>query len=168
MTPIHAPSTVLQSGDAGVPDIADTDIVVCVQGMSRYWGRFSTLVKPLRVNCTWHDAAVPIVDEETFLNPDIVKIVHDLEGNVLYTSRTPIPYAKGGFSKKLGAFRVAGSLDSLGFPTLVHRTLNRRWKIRRPAIQIVYATTAFFSGCAGALAALLSVDSPRILSGSRQ
>jgi 3-deoxy-manno-octulosonate cytidylyltransferase (CMP-KDO synthetase) len=51
--------------------------------------------------------AVPIVDEETFLNPDIVKLVNDLKGNVLYTSRSPIPYCKK-FTSELGAKRVGG------------------------------------------------------------
>ena len=49
--------------------------------------------------------SVPITDAETFLNPDIVKLVHDTDGDVLYTSRVPIPYAKE-FSPDLGALRV--------------------------------------------------------------
>ena len=50
---------------------------------------------------------VPIVDEALYLNPDIVKIVHDLNGDVMYTSRSPIPYAKE-FTPELGAMRVGG------------------------------------------------------------
>ena len=29
-----------------------------------------------------------------FKNSNILKIIHDIEGKVLYTSRTPIPYCK--------------------------------------------------------------------------
>ena len=50
---------------------------------------------------------MPIPDEETFLNPDMVKLVHDLRGDVLFTSRAPIPYAKK-FSTDIGAKRVGG------------------------------------------------------------
>ena len=51
--------------------------------------------------------AVPIHDLTTFKNPDIVKIIHDLKGDVLYTSRSPVPYCKK-FSPSLGAKRVGG------------------------------------------------------------
>jgi 3-deoxy-manno-octulosonate cytidylyltransferase (CMP-KDO synthetase) len=51
--------------------------------------------------------AVPIVDQEIFNNPDIVKIAHDIKGNVLYTSRSPIPYCKE-FSSETSAKRVGG------------------------------------------------------------
>jgi 3-deoxy-manno-octulosonate cytidylyltransferase (CMP-KDO synthetase) len=48
-----------------------------------------------------------IVDEAQFRNPDIVKLVHDRKGDVLYTSRSPIPYCKS-FSPALGARRIGG------------------------------------------------------------
>ena len=51
--------------------------------------------------------AVPITEESLYRNSDIVKIVHDLNGNVLYTSRQPIPYCDE-FSPDLGALRVGG------------------------------------------------------------
>lgn len=51
--------------------------------------------------------AVPITDESLYRNPDIVKIVHDTRGNVLYTSRQPVPYCRT-FSADLGAMRVSG------------------------------------------------------------
>ena len=42
-------------------------------------------------------------------SPDIVKVVHDQGGDVLYTSRSSIPYYKPGtFSAELGAKRVGG------------------------------------------------------------
>ena len=51
--------------------------------------------------------AVPITDEELYRNPDIVKIIHDLRGNVLYTSRQPVPHCET-FTPELGALRVGG------------------------------------------------------------
>jgi len=50
---------------------------------------------------------LPILTEEMFLNPDILKVIHDLSGRVLYTSRNPIPYCKS-FSPEMGATRVGG------------------------------------------------------------
>jgi 3-deoxy-manno-octulosonate cytidylyltransferase (CMP-KDO synthetase) len=96
-----------------VPDIHDDDIVVCVQGdepMMRP-DMIDAVVAPLeeddRVRATV--LAMDIADENVFLNPDTVKIVHDLKGNVLYTSRAPVPYCKPGtFSPELGAKRIYG------------------------------------------------------------
>lgn len=93
-------------------DLAPDDIVVCVQGDEPLLGPdvIEAVVKPFADSAKIHGTmlAVPIMDEETFLNPDIVKIVHDLNGDVLYTSRSPVPYAKSGFSPELGALRVGG------------------------------------------------------------
>ena len=54
--------------------------------------------------------AMHIVDEEVWRNPDTVKIVHNDAGEVLYTSRTPVPYSKGRFAPALGARRIYGIL----------------------------------------------------------
>ncbi|GAB6052597.1 3-deoxy-manno-octulosonate cytidylyltransferase [Magnetospira thiophila] len=90
----------------------DDDVVVCVQGDEPLLGPdvIEAVLKPFSDDPTVKGTmlAVPIQDEETFLNPDIVKIVSDMAGDVLYTSRAPVPYAKGGFSKDLGAMRVGG------------------------------------------------------------
>ena len=89
----------------------DDDIVVCVQGDEPLLGgdTISAVMQPLvrdeSVDGTM--LAVPITDETLYRNPDIVKIIHDLAGNVLYTSRQPVPYCKE-FSPKLGAMRVGG------------------------------------------------------------
>ncbi|CCQ75477.1 3-deoxy-manno-octulosonate cytidylyltransferase [Magnetospira sp. QH-2] len=93
-------------------DLSDDDIIVCVQGDEPLLGPdvIEAVLKPFAEDpsVTGTMLAVPIRDEETFLNPDIVKIVHDRQGDVLYTSRSPVPYAKGGFSEDLGALRVGG------------------------------------------------------------
>lgn len=89
----------------------DDDIVVCVQGDEPLLGSdtISAVVEPFendpQINGTM--LAVPIIDEALYRNPDIVKIVHDLRGNVLYTSRQPIPHCEE-FSPELGALRVGG------------------------------------------------------------
>lgn len=91
--------------------LAPDDLVVCVQGDEPLLGPdvIEAVIKPFiedaRTKATM--LAVPIVDEATFLNPDIVKLVHDISGNVLYTSRSPIPHCKR-FSPELGAMRVGG------------------------------------------------------------
>ncbi len=94
-----------------VADLADNDIVVCVQGDEPLLGPdvIEAVIAPFATdpNIEGTMLAVPIVDEETFLNPDIVKLVHDLAGNVLYTSRAPIPYMKT-FSPDAGGMRVGG------------------------------------------------------------
>ena len=91
--------------------IKDSDVILCVQGDEPLLGPdlIKMIVDPLigdnSVNGTI--LAVPIVDEETFLNPDTVKLVHNINFDVLYTSRSPIPYTKK-FSEELGALRVGG------------------------------------------------------------
>ena len=99
------------AGKCGVP-VAVNDIVVCVQGdepMMRP-DMIDAVCKPFEdkdVNASV--LAMHITDEAIFKNPDTVKLVHDIHGDVLYTSRSPIPYAKA-FSPELGARRIYGIL----------------------------------------------------------
>jgi 3-deoxy-manno-octulosonate cytidylyltransferase (CMP-KDO synthetase) len=92
--------------------VADGDIVVCVQGdepMLRA-DMIDAVVEPLvkdpAIPCTV--LAIHITDESQWLNPDIVKVIHNDAGEVLYTSRVPIPYSKHGFSIELMARRIGG------------------------------------------------------------
>jgi len=77
--------------------IDEEDIVVCVQGDEPLLGPdiIEMIVEPLLADDSVSGTllAVPIIDEEIFLNPDTVKLVHNKSGDVLYTSRSPIPYA---------------------------------------------------------------------------
>ncbi|MBS0418980.1 MAG: 3-deoxy-manno-octulosonate cytidylyltransferase [Proteobacteria bacterium] len=91
---------------------ADDDVVVCVQGdepMMRP-DMISTVLAPLLANpsipCTV--LAMHIAEESIWLNPDTVKIVHNDAGEVLYTSRAPVPYCKDKFSQALLARRIYG------------------------------------------------------------
>ncbi|TAN69059.1 MAG: 3-deoxy-manno-octulosonate cytidylyltransferase, partial [Magnetospirillum sp.] len=83
---------------------ADDDIIVCVQGdepMLRP-DMIEAVVKPFDDDPSVKGTmlGVHITDEAMYLNPDIVKIAHDRAGNVLYTSRSPIPWCKA-FSPEL-------------------------------------------------------------------
>ena len=89
----------------------DDDIVVCVQGDEPLLASdtITAVIEPFHKDDTVEGTmlAVPITDESLYRNPDIVKIIHDLAGNVLYTSRQPVPHCKE-FSPDLGAMRVGG------------------------------------------------------------
>ncbi len=91
--------------------VADDDIVVCVQGDEPLLGpdMIEAVIKPFDDDADVEGTllAVPIPDEETFNNPDMVKLVHDMNGDVMFTSRAPIPYAKT-FPPATGAKRVGG------------------------------------------------------------
>lgn len=110
-THTRALDRVAEAADICGIDLEDDDIIVCVQGDEPLLGpdTIEAVVRPLerdsRIDATM--LAVPIIDEAVFHNPDIVKIVNDIQGNVLYTSRSPIPYCKV-FSPELGAKRVGG------------------------------------------------------------
>ncbi len=92
--------------------VVEDDIVVCVQGdepMLRA-DMIDAVVTPLvdkpAVPCTV--LAIHITEKSQWLNPDIVKVIHNDFGEVLYTSRVPIPYCKQEFSAALMARRSGG------------------------------------------------------------
>jgi 3-deoxy-manno-octulosonate cytidylyltransferase (CMP-KDO synthetase) len=92
--------------------VADGDIVVCVQGdepMMRP-DMIDAVVAPLHaepsIPCTV--LAMHITEESIWRNPDTVKIIHNERGEVLYTSRSPLPYCKEAFSAHLMARRIYG------------------------------------------------------------
>lgn len=91
--------------------VAGGDVVLCVQGDEPLMSpdMVQATVTPLLEDMSIQGTvlAMEIVDEEQFKNPDTVKIIHDLKGDVLYTSRAPVPYCKV-FSKDLGARRIYG------------------------------------------------------------
>lgn len=92
--------------------VLSNDIVVCVQGdepMLRP-DMINSVVDPLIQDPKKAGTilSMHIIDEELWRNPDTVKVVHNQSGEVLYTSREPIPYCKGDFSASLMARRVHG------------------------------------------------------------
>lgn len=92
--------------------LADDDIVVCVQGDEPMLTpeMVAAVVDPIKQSpgAPATVLAVHITEESVWLNPDTVKIAHNAAGEILYTSRAPIPYAKNGFSEALMARRVSG------------------------------------------------------------
>lgn len=92
--------------------VADSDIVVCVQGdepMMRP-DMIDAVVAPLLANPSIPATllAMHITEESIWLNPDTVKVIHNEAGEILYTSRAPLPYCKGKFSAELMARRIYG------------------------------------------------------------
>lgn len=93
--------------------VGEDDIVLNVQGDEpmMHPDMIAATVKPMEERTHVHGTmlAMDIVDETQYENPDILKIIHDLDGRVLYTSRRPVPYCKPGtFSPALGARRIYG------------------------------------------------------------
>lgn len=92
--------------------VGDEDIVVCVQGDEPMLkpDMMDAVIAPLKADpaipCTV--LAMQILDEAIWRNPDTVKIIHNDRGEVLYTSRAPVPYCKGSFGPELGARRIYG------------------------------------------------------------
>jgi 3-deoxy-manno-octulosonate cytidylyltransferase (CMP-KDO synthetase) len=92
--------------------VSDEDIVACVQGDEPMMqpDMIEAVIAPLlqmpSIPCTV--LAIHITDESQWLNPDIVKVIHNDLGEVLYTSRVPIPYCKREFSPALMARRIGG------------------------------------------------------------
>ena len=78
--------------------LSENDIVVCVQGDEpmMHPDMIDAVIKPLIEDETVYSTvlAMEIVSEDIFSNPDTVKIVHDLNGDVTYTSRAAVPYCK--------------------------------------------------------------------------
>ena len=92
-------------------DVVDNDIIVCVQGDEPmlHPDMIDAVVKPILNNpevvCTV--LGMNIIDDAQFRDPNTVKIIHDIAGNVLYTSRAPIPYCKT-LTPEVGARRIYG------------------------------------------------------------
>ena len=100
------------AGNCGIA-LDESDIVVCVQGDEPmlHPDMIDASIQPFFEDPTVDGTVLGmhIVEEAVFRNPDIVKIVHDLQGDVLYTSRSPIPYCKS-FGPELEARRIYGIL----------------------------------------------------------
>ena len=93
-------------------EVDDEDIIVCVQGdepMMRP-DMIDVVVEPLLRDPKKAGTilAMHITEESIWLNPDTVKLIFNDEGEVLYTSRAPVPYCKGDFSSELLAYRIYG------------------------------------------------------------
>lgn len=93
-------------------DISDDDIIVNVQGdepMMRP-DMMDAVMSPLIKNESYAGTilAMHVIDESIWRNPDTVKLVSNESGEVLYTSRAPVPYCKGEFTPEFMARRIYG------------------------------------------------------------
>ena len=84
--------------------ISINNLVVCVQGdepMLEPGMISSKLIVLFKKNKSIASTvlAMHITEESIWRNPDTVKIIHDHNNKVLYTSRSPIPYCKENFQK---------------------------------------------------------------------
>lgn len=91
--------------------INNNDLIICVQGDEPMLkpSMIKNCIKPFLENKKVQGTvlAMDIIDKKQFEDPNIVKIIHDTNDEVLYTSRSPVPYARN-FNKKIGAKRIYG------------------------------------------------------------
>ena len=102
---------VAEAVNKSVVPVGDDDIVICVQGdepMLRP-DMIDAVIAPLKADqgipCTV--LAMHITEESIWRNPDTVKLIYNDSGEVLYTSRSPLPYCRD-FTADLGARRIYG------------------------------------------------------------
>jgi 3-deoxy-manno-octulosonate cytidylyltransferase (CMP-KDO synthetase) len=74
----------------------DSDLIVNVQGDEPLINpkMIDQAIAPLKEDDTidMGTLMIPIADVDEYLNPNVVKVVTDQQGNALYFSRSPIPY----------------------------------------------------------------------------
>lgn len=92
-----------QNGTSRIAEVArgmDTDLVINVQGdePAIHPEAINAVVKPLLADpgVAMSTLATPIILEEDYLDPNIVKVVLDKGGRALYFSRAPIPFTRPG------------------------------------------------------------------------
>jgi len=102
---------VFEAAKKNYKKILDRDIVVCIQGDEPmlHPNMIKSVIKPLKRNNKIKATVLTmdINDLNQFKNPNIVKVVNNKNGEILYCSRSPIPHCKK-FSKKIGAKRIYG------------------------------------------------------------
>jgi 3-deoxy-manno-octulosonate cytidylyltransferase (CMP-KDO synthetase) len=91
-------------------EVPDDDIVVCIQGdepliTAELLGELLVpMFDPSSINCAI--LTMRLIDEEMWRNSDTVKVVHDTQNNVMFTSRAPIPHMER-FTPNI-ALRIGG------------------------------------------------------------
>jgi len=92
-------------------NIGDNDIVLNVQGDEPmlHPEMIDATIKPMidDPEVMGTVLAMHIIDENQFFDPNTLKIVHNKKGDILYTSRSPVPYCEK-FSPELKARRIYG------------------------------------------------------------
>ena len=91
--------------------LTSEDIIICIQADEPMLNpkmidnSFLFLKKNKKAKCTILGMKIESADQ--FYDKNILKIAHNLKNEVMYTSRSPIPYCKK-FSKKMGVRRIYG------------------------------------------------------------
>ena len=92
-------------------EISSEDIVLNVQGDEpmMHPNMITATVQPMLDDAEINGVvlSMPIMDEVQFNDPNALKIIHNIKGDILYTSRAPIPYCKE-WSLDIGAKRIYG------------------------------------------------------------
>ncbi len=92
-------------------EINEEDIVLNVQGDEpmMHPEMISATIKPMLDDQNVHATilAMKIISEKQYLDPNTLKIIHNKMGDILYTSRSPVPYCKK-FTPELGVRRIYG------------------------------------------------------------
>ena len=92
-------------------EISSEDIVLNVQGDEpmMHPDMITATVQPMLDDAEINGVvlSMPIMDEVQFNDPNALKIIHNIKGDILYTSRAPIPYCKE-WSLDIGAKRIYG------------------------------------------------------------
>ena len=103
---------VAEAADKCGQHLEENDIVVCVQGDEPmlHPDMIAASILPLHQdpNAPCTVLAMEIVDEKQFRDPNVLKIIYDKKGDVLYTSRSPVPYCKKFPPKELVPRRIYG------------------------------------------------------------
>jgi 3-deoxy-manno-octulosonate cytidylyltransferase (CMP-KDO synthetase) len=91
--------------------LSDDDIIVNVQGdepllvPDMIKATINPMIQEQDVNGTI--LSINIIHEEQYCDPNVLKIIHNLKGDILYTSRSPVPYCET-FNSEIGAKRIFG------------------------------------------------------------
>ena len=93
-------------------ELSDDDIVINVQGDEpmMHPEMFDALIEPMLNNNEIKGTILGMLieEEEIWRNPDTVKLIHNDNWEVLYTTRAAVPYNNNKFSIELNARRIYG------------------------------------------------------------
>ncbi len=91
--------------------IRSQDLIICVQGDEPMMRpeMINNVIKPFfkKKGVMGTVLAMDIISKDQFYDKNIVKIIHDENDEVLYTSRSPVPYVEK-FKKNIKAKRIYG------------------------------------------------------------
>lgn len=92
-------------------EVQPDDIIINVQGDIPMLlpEMIHELIQPFKENDKIEGTmlGLPIMEEREFYDPNTLKVIHNLKGDILYTSRAPVPYCKK-FSPELNVYKIYG------------------------------------------------------------